>query len=116
MLTSRDLRIRIICEDNLDEDLSGYRGLYVAFSPPELLPTSRREQLDALTRRIPAVVELSSAPSQRPATQPAGHADVVVDGCLALNYPLAYHWLRGDREKTKDLVDVAVRFLSQGRP
>jgi hypothetical protein len=66
MLTSRGLNVRIICEDNLDEDLSGYQALYVAFSPPELMPTSRREKLAALLPRLPSVVEIAQAPPTAP--------------------------------------------------
>jgi hypothetical protein len=115
MLSSRHLPVRIICEDNVDEDLSRYRGVYVAFSPPELLPRSRRERLAALFEKMPAVVELSAAPEQRPTTRPVGHAAVDADRWITLNYPLAYHWFRGDRAACKDLLDVCVRFLSEGR-
>ena len=81
MLTSHDLPVRIICEDNLDEDLSHYRGLYVAFSPPELIPPSRRAKLQSLQSRLPSVVELTQAPPQPPS---------------AKNGTLAYRWLKGD--------------------
>jgi hypothetical protein len=112
MLRSRDIPVRIICEDNLDEDLARYRGLYVAFSPPELLPQRRRDQLEALLGKMPGIVELSAAPERRPTTQPAGHAGVVADRWVTLNYPLAYHWYRGDRARCADLLDVCVRSLS----
>jgi hypothetical protein len=83
MLASKNLPVRIICEDNLDDDadLSRYRGLYVAFSPPELIPPTRRAKLDALQRRLPSVVELTQAPP-RPPTATQG--------------TLAYRWLKGD--------------------
>ena len=61
MLTSRGLNVRIICEDNLDEDLTGYQGLYVAFSPPELVPVSARRSARRAAA-LPSVVELSHAP------------------------------------------------------
>ena len=82
MLTQRGLAVRIICEDNLDEDLSTYRGLYVAFSPPQLLPTSRRAQLESLQERLASIVELTDIPPTPP-TREAG--------------TLAYRWLQGDR-------------------
>ena len=62
MLRSLGVPVRFICEDNLGEDLSGYRGVYVAFSPPELMPASSRASLDALTKRLPSIIELSAAP------------------------------------------------------
>ncbi len=40
--------VRIINEDNLGEDLSGYRAFYAAFSPRALLPSSVQQQLSSL--------------------------------------------------------------------
>ncbi|OQB42314.1 MAG: hypothetical protein BWY09_00465 [Candidatus Hydrogenedentes bacterium ADurb.Bin179] len=40
--------VRIINEDNLGEDLSGYRALYAAFSPRTLMPASTQQQLSTL--------------------------------------------------------------------
>jgi hypothetical protein len=115
MLTSRGLNVRIICEDNLDEDLTAYQGLYVAFSPPELMPFSRSEQLAALLPRLPSVIELSEAPPARPTTAPA-RAAPVPDQWLTLNYPLAYHWTAGDPAECKDLLDLCVKLLSGSKP
>jgi hypothetical protein len=113
MLQSRGLPLRIICEDNLDEDLSHYRGLYVAFSPPQLLPDTAHDKLRALLATIPSVVELSETPEHAPpTTQPAGRPDLVADRWITLNYPLAYQWYRGDRAACRDLLDVCARFLS----
>jgi hypothetical protein len=112
MLTSRSLSVRIICEDNLDEDLSQYRSLYAAFSPPELIPGNRRKQLDALLARIPSIVELSAAPPARPpSTQPA-HTHVVTDKWITLNDPLAYRWIRGKHASTKALLDMCCKVLA----
>jgi hypothetical protein len=99
MLTSRGIPVRIICEDNLDEDLTHYRGLYVAFSPPELISPAPRAKLESLQRRLPSVVELTHAPP-RPPTTDAG--------------TLAYRWLKGDAAvraaAEKELADLLVRF------
>ena len=101
MLTSQKIPVRIICEDNLDEDLpdAGYRGLYVAFSPPELIPATSRAKLDALQRRLPSVVELTHAPPHPPTAH---------DGTLA------YRWLKGDAAQRAaaemELADLLVRF------
>jgi hypothetical protein len=94
MLTSRGVPVRIVCEDNLDEDLSTYGGVYVAFSPPELMPTSARTKLEALTRRLPSVVELRSAPPTAPAKQAA-------DAPTGPNFALAYHWLKNPAQRAK---------------
>jgi len=99
MLTSHNLPVRIICEDNLDEDLSRYRGLYVAFSPPELIPPTRRAKLEALQQRLPSAVELTQAPPQPPTAQQG---------------PLAYRWLKGDAVARavaeRELAKLLVRF------
>ncbi len=42
------LPVRIINEDNLEEDLSGYRALYAAFSPRVLMPPAAQQNLSAL--------------------------------------------------------------------
>ena len=98
MLTSAGLNVRIVCEDNLDEDLAGYQGLYVAFSPPELLPTTARAKLESLCRAIPSVVELTQAPAKAPGAN---------DG------PLANRWLRGDRGACRDELAAVVRTLTR---
>jgi hypothetical protein len=99
MLTAHGMPVRIICEDNLDEDLSRYRGLYVAFSPPELIPPSSRAKLEALEGRAPSVVEITHAPPRPPTAH---------DG------PLAYRWLKGDAATRaaaeRELAGLLVRF------
>ena len=99
MLTTHDIPVRIICEDNLDEDLAHYRGLYVAFSPPELIPPSSRAKLELLERRVPSVVEITHAPPQPPSPKEG---------------PLAYRWLKGDAATRaaaeRELGDLLVRF------
>ena len=99
MLTSHDIPVRIICEDNLDEDLSHYRGIYVAFSPPELIPHAPRAKLESLQQPLPSVVELRQAPPQPP---------TAADGSLA------YRWLKGDAATRsaaeRELATLLVRF------
>lgn len=116
MLTAAGYPVRVVCEDNLAEGLGRYRGLYVAFSPPELMPEADRRALDRLARRLPSVTELARAPlpgedPEAVGSCPAGafaawapglpaHVDgpaaPAVDGRrVALGYPLAYVWLRG---------------------
>ena len=51
---------RIICEDNLGEDLSAYRGMVVAFSPLDLMPADDRAALAGL--RIPKVSDVDTIP------------------------------------------------------
>jgi len=62
ILRELEIPVRIICEDNLSEVLSGYRGIYIAFSPPELMPDQDRNLLDALD--LPAIIELPGIPQK----------------------------------------------------
>jgi hypothetical protein len=55
-----DLPVRIICEDNLEEDLTGYRGIYLAFSPQELMPKSAQAKLSALL--LPRIEDMPQIP------------------------------------------------------
>jgi hypothetical protein len=96
MLTSKNLNVRFICEDNLSEDLSMHRGLYVAFSPPELIPAPQRAKLESLQRRLPSFVELTKAPPQPPTPS---------DGTLA------YRWLHGDRARADKELDTLITKL-----
>jgi hypothetical protein len=52
-LTSKGVPVRMICEDNLGENLTGYRALGVAFCPIEVLPKKTRMALDALSHTLP---------------------------------------------------------------
>ena len=54
---------RIICEDNLDEDLSGYRALVMALSPPALMPQSAQKKLARLT--LPRIADYEDIPPLR---------------------------------------------------
>jgi hypothetical protein len=59
--------VRIICEDNLDEDLVKYRAIYVAFAPPETIPAKARAGLESLTKKLPSIIETSA--TSRPALE-----------------------------------------------
>jgi len=76
----RDLEIpvRIINEDNLSEDLSGYRLLYRAFSPRELLPPKTQEHLGR--HHIPVIVDLDGIPPPY-----AGSAPLPAEGIARIN-------------------------------
>ena len=110
MLTSRGLPVRFICEDNFDENLSRYRGLYVAFSPPELMPQTAQAKLSLLEQQVPSIIELGAAPPRPPTVEPT---DIFVKraGPRAhmLDLPLAYFWLRGSsRVLDDDLLNRAM--------
>ncbi len=62
MLTRMGYKVRMICGDNLKENLSEYRGLYVAFSPPQLMPVAARRRLLKLESEIPTIVEVANIP------------------------------------------------------
>jgi hypothetical protein len=109
MLTEHGYAVRFVCEDNLTEDLHGYRGLYVAFSPPALLPEADRRRLEKLCATLPSIVEIAALPS-RPAPQWEGEPHLTVQGRqVTVNYPLAYQWLHSsDHAATERLLDQAV--------
>ncbi len=69
LLTDAGFNIRIICEENLSEELSRYRGLVVPYLPDGVLPTDSIKALGALT--IPLFVERATG-----AFQPEQHAKV----------------------------------------
>ncbi len=54
---------RIICEDNLDEDLGDYRALFLALSPPELMPKTARAKLARLA--LPRIWDYRKVPPLR---------------------------------------------------
>ena len=60
MLRDMDVPVRIICEDNLEEDLSGYRALVLAFSPRALMPGAANARIDALG--IPIIEDMPFVP------------------------------------------------------
>jgi hypothetical protein len=111
MLTSRGFPVRIICEDNLDEDFTGYRAMYVAFSPYELMPTSARRKLERFEQQIPMIIEPKAAPERRPETNRFQATITQAGGHLVLfSEPVAYHWLRSDaRERYNQRVDDALK-------
>jgi hypothetical protein len=102
MLTSHAAPVRFICEDNLDEDLSAYHGMYVAFSPPELMPQRARSQLEALSAKLETVIELAAAPARAPKRNDRFKPSATRNGRVrTFNAPLAFQWLRGDRAEAE---------------
>ena len=121
MLREHGLPCRIICEDNLDEpELSKYRGIYVAFSPPQLMPQRDRDRLAGLCDHIPAIIDVELAPENAGGgtamefgqDPEAGRFPITAPGLprwgipkrpllghggrrVTLGFPLAYVWLHG---------------------
>ena len=62
MLTQNGYKVRMICGDDLKENLNDYRGLYVAFSPPQLIPMATRRRLLKLESVLPTIVEVANIP------------------------------------------------------
>jgi hypothetical protein len=62
----RDMSIptRVICEDNLGENLASYKGIVMAFSPMDLMPKKDQETLRKIG--IPMITDISSTPNLRP--------------------------------------------------
>lgn len=50
---------RVICEDNLGEDLSGYKGIVRTYSPDETIPAADLKALKAL--KLPSVTDVVKA-------------------------------------------------------
>ncbi len=104
MLREHGLPVRFICEDNLKEDLSGYRGLYVAFSPAAAIPSKPRAALAALESKLPSIVELSEIPAS-PTARSVVPKLATIGRSVTIEYPLAYHWLRDDRAASENLLN-----------
>ena len=74
------LPMRIICEDNLDEDLSGYRALYLACSPRALMPRSAQEKLNTLPLLIiEDFVDIPAVRTSSNTLRTGGLADAAVE-------------------------------------
>jgi hypothetical protein len=109
MLTTDGLAVRFICEDNLDEDLSHYRGLYVAFSPTELMPQRRARQIETLEAKLPSIVEFERAPDAPPPWDQSRILHFHGTGRRwIIEYPLGYQWLRGDRSAEQERLEHLV--------
>ncbi len=86
LLTDLGIPVRVICEDNLSEDLTGYRLLYQSFSPAELMPEEAVERLEALD--LPKIADVPTIPPLHREAEPLetkGLAEVAVTspGCPA---------------------------------
>jgi len=56
-------KTRIICEDNLTENLDAYRGIIFAFSPLELMPAQDRVKIEKL--KIPKILDFAITPDMK---------------------------------------------------
>jgi hypothetical protein len=75
---------RIICEDNLDENLSGYRAIFMALSPEALMPRSAREKLATLfLPRIDDYLDIPPLQSAATPQQADGLATVTITSSQA---------------------------------
>ncbi len=125
MLTDGSEHVRFICEDNLAEDLTGYKALYVAFSPPQLMPQEDQDRLKKLSEKLPSIIEVDSIPSlvsdraQRSASMNGLQFETTAEGLpvvaakellrvethrVTLGYPLAYVWLKGAKRADQEKV------------
>ncbi|MHB1459422.1 MAG: hypothetical protein ACYC0V_21125, partial [Armatimonadota bacterium] len=64
LLSDMQIPIRVICEDNLSEDLSKYRGIILAFSPLDLMPPADKDAISRL--KIPIIADMTNTPTIRP--------------------------------------------------
>lgn len=109
MLRDRGLPVRFICEDNLGEDLGKYRGLYVAFSPPQLIPAPDRDRLARLCEKLPSIVELSEIPPAPPKPDAVATPATMLGRCETLNFALGYTWLHpAERPRAEAMLTAAM--------
>ncbi|MFP4502522.1 MAG: hypothetical protein ACLFTT_16120 [Candidatus Hydrogenedentota bacterium] len=81
LLRDLDVPTRIICEDNLGENLEAYRALWLAFSPPALLPNAAQERLESLN--LPTVIDMPVVPEMRDTGERAYDERLGMKVCVA---------------------------------
>lgn len=86
MFQDMGIPTRIICEDNLDENLSGYRAIFMALSPEALMPHSARKKLASLT--LPRIADYDDIPPLR-LENTMQHAEGLASVCvISLEAPI----------------------------
>lgn len=85
LMSDMGIPTRVICEDNLGEDLRGYKGIVMAFSPIDLLP-AKDQQLLRKTG-LPIVWDVRSTPALRPAK-----SEIISGPAGEIKTPAALPW------------------------
>jgi len=112
LLTDLGVPLRVICEDNLGEDLRRYKGLVLAFSPLDLMPEKDRSNL--IETGLPTVADLLQAPTAPPDERfllenEAGKLVVDRRNRAVLGFPLGYYYLHGaDPETCRKIMSSAL--------
>jgi hypothetical protein len=103
MLKTNGYRVRIICGDDLRENLNDYRGLYVAFSPEQLIPMATRRRLLKLESVLPTIVEVKNIPRK------LGNRAIIVEHFAGRTQSV----LAAGRRPAVDIPSTRWRFYSQ---
>src|SRR5690606_25684473 len=91
LLDDMQIPTRIICEDNLSEDLSNYRAIILAFSPLDLLPKEDLQRIEQL--QIPQIREILSTPALRPSKDTTLRSFA---GAITVPADLTFFWLKDE--------------------
>lgn len=122
MLSAQGRAVRFICEDNLSENLRGYRDIYVAFSPLELMPSEDRTRLQRLCRALPSIVEVPAIPALAgaalaTATGPTGSFAVAAPGLPVAPCALKLSgWKVAGQWNNQPLIATRGRHIALGFP
>ena len=112
LLNDLGVPVRVICEDNLTEDLESYKALVLAFSPFDLMPEKDKAALQQAGLPIIAdVLEAPKAPPAEPVNLDGAASRIVTEkqSLVVLGFALGYHYLRGaDPENCRKIMSIAL--------
>lgn len=111
LMSDMNVPTRVICEDNLGEDLSRYKGIVLAFSPFDVMPA---EDARAIAKSgLPVVADLLEAPQaspSAPAKEDVTDARFTIGSHrVEMNIPLGYYYLHGaDQQECQRVMRLAL--------
>ncbi len=98
LLTDAGIPVRIICEDNLTEDLSKYKALVVPYLSDGVLPSDANKQLGKL--RIPRFIERAGAAFNPDTASTSWHAPLWQPSAIGAEcvsrVPIGWAYIRQD--------------------
>ena len=112
LLRDMAIPVRVICEDNLAEDLTRYKGLVLAFSPVDVMPAEDRVAIERLGLPIVADVwEVPQAPPSGPGDLNGTEANRSgqSQNRVVIGKAIGYHYLHGaDRTVCRRVMEQAM--------
>lgn len=112
LLRDMAIPVRVICEDNLGEDLTRYKGLVLAFSPVDVMPAEDRVAIERLGLPIVADVwEVPQAPPSGPGDLNGTEANRSgqSQNRVVIGKAIGYHYLHGaDRTVCRRVMEQAM--------